>query len=133
MFNELKGTKQCNRNEGLKSVKVKAEADLKPSRVSMLEIFVNIVVVRCEIWYYLYNLKNLKSTHGGALILVKLKACNFTKINTPLWVFFMFFKLYKQYQIAQRTAVNDVQLILQKYSVIDIRLGCDEPLKRSKC
>ena len=29
-------------------------------------------------------------------------ACNFSKINTPPWVFFMFFKLYKCYQIAQR-------------------------------
>ena len=31
------------------------------------------------------------------------KACNFTKINTPPWVFFAIFKLYKCYQIAQRT------------------------------
>ena len=30
------------------------------------------------------------------------KACNFTKINTPPWVFFTFFKLYKWYQIEQR-------------------------------
>ena len=53
----------------------------------------------------LYNLKNVKNTHGGLLILVKLRAsaCNFTKINTPPWVFFTFFKLYKWYQIAQRT------------------------------
>ena len=29
-------------------------------------------------------------------------ACNFTKINTPPWVFFMFLKLYRSYQIAQR-------------------------------
>ena len=28
-------------------------------------------------------------------------ACNFTKINTPPWVFFTFFKLHKCYQIAQ--------------------------------
>ena len=27
--------------------------------------------------------------------------CNFTKINTPPWVFFMFFELYKWYEIAQ--------------------------------
>ena len=27
------------------------------------------------------------------------EACNFTKINTPPWVFFMFFKLYKCYQM----------------------------------
>ena len=62
--------------------------------------------MRCAIWYHLYNLKNVKNTHGGVLILVKLQAeaCNFTtKINTPPWVFFTFFKLYKCYQIAQRT------------------------------
>ena len=59
-------------------------------------------MVRCTIWYHLYNLKNVKDTHGGVLILVKLLAsvCNFTKINTPPWVFIKFFKLYKWYQIA---------------------------------
>ena len=31
----------------------------------------------------------------------ELKACNFTKSNTPPWVFFVIFKLYKWYQIAQ--------------------------------
>ena len=30
------------------------------------------IVVRCVIWYHLYNLKNLKSTHGGVLILITL-------------------------------------------------------------
>ena len=61
--------------------------------------------MRYAIWYDLYNLKNVKNTHGGVLILVKLQAsaCNFTKINTPPWVFFTFLKLYKWYQIAQRT------------------------------
>ena len=36
----------------------------------------------------------MKNTHGGVLFLVKLQAesCNFTKINTPPWVFFTFFK-----------------------------------------
>ena len=49
-------------------------------------------VMRCAIWYHWCNLKNVKNTHGRILILVKLqaKACNFTKINTPPWVFFMF-------------------------------------------
>ena len=43
----------------------------------------------------------------GVLLLVKLKAkaCNFTKINTPPWVFFMFLKLYKWYQIALFTVL----------------------------
>ena len=61
--------------------------------------------MHCAIWYHLYNFKKVKSTHGGVLILVKLQAeaCNFTKIDTPPWVFVTFFKLYKWYQIAQRT------------------------------
>ena len=33
--------------------------------------------------------------------------CNFNKINTPPWMFFTFFKLYKWYQTAQRiTNIN---------------------------
>ena len=32
--------------------------------------------MRCAIWYHLYNLKNVKNTHGGVLILVKLQACS---------------------------------------------------------
>ena len=35
---------------------------------------INSYVVRCAIWYYSYNLKNVKKTHGGVLILVKLQA-----------------------------------------------------------
>ena len=30
-------------------------------------------VMRCAIWYHLYNLKNMKNTNGGVLILVKLQ------------------------------------------------------------
>ena len=76
----------------------------------------------CVIWCHLYNFKNVKNTHRRVLLLVKLQAhyllspplkssefqgnrskwaCNFTKSNIPPWVFFMFFKLYKRYQIAQ--------------------------------
>ena len=48
--------------------------------------------------------KKHKKTHGGVSILVRLQAlaCNFTKSNTPPWVCFTFFKLYKWYQITQR-------------------------------
>ena len=53
---------------------------------------------------------NVKNTHGGVLVLVKLQAwllaCNFTKSNTPPWVFFTFFKWYNWYQIAQNTYRN---------------------------
>ena len=67
------------------------------------------------IWYHLYNLKAVKNTHGGMLVLVKLQAlaCNFIKSTIPPWVFFTAFKLYKWYQIAQRiTNVSMFRLLL---------------------
>ena len=74
-----------------------------------------IVTMLCAICYHLYNLKNMKTNHGGVLLLVKLEAfftnscrlffaCIFTKSNTSPWMFFTFFKLYKWYQIAQNIA-----------------------------
>ena len=54
--------------------------------------FAGLNVMLCAIWYHLYNLKNVKNTQGGVLLLV---ACNFSKSNTPPWVFFTFFKLLK--------------------------------------
>ena len=35
-----------------------------------LLILLTKYVVRCAIWYHLYNLKNVKSTHGGVLLLI---------------------------------------------------------------
>ena len=66
----------------------------------------SLYVVRCAIWYHLYNVKNLnnfvkfKNTHGGVLVLVKVQAesCSFTKSKTPPLVFLIFLKLYKWYQ-----------------------------------
>ena len=45
----------------------------------------------------LVQFKKCENIHGGVLILVKLQvsACNFTKINTPPWVFFTCFELHK--------------------------------------
>ena len=39
--------------------------------------------MRCAIWYNLYNLNNVKNTHGGVLLLVKLQAKSITykKLN----------------------------------------------------
>ena len=39
--------------------------------------------MRCAIWYYWYNLKSVKNTHGGVLILIKLQAlaCNLLKLT----------------------------------------------------
>ena len=49
--------------------------------------------MRCAIWYHLYNLKNVKNTHGEVLLLVKLQAtaCNFTESNTPIMSVFQVF------------------------------------------
>ena len=33
-----------------------------------------ILVMSYAIWYHLYNLKNVKNTHGGVLLLLKLQA-----------------------------------------------------------
>ena len=30
--------------------------------------------MRCAIWYYLHNLKNVKNTHGVVLLFLKLQA-----------------------------------------------------------
>ena len=38
--------------------------------------------MRYVIWYYLFNLKNVKNAHAGA--------SKFTKSNTPPWVFSRF-------------------------------------------
>ena len=62
-------------------------------------------VILCEIFDYLYNLKNVKKTpQKGVLLLVKLQglASNFTKSNTPTLGFYTFFTLYKWYQIKLR-------------------------------
>ena len=55
----------------------------------------DLFVMLCVILYHLYNLKNVKNTHGRTLLLLK------TKNNTPPWVFFTFLKLDKCYQFAQ--------------------------------
>ena len=76
-------------------------------------------VMRWAIWYHLYNVKNVKNSHGRVLILVKLqaKACSFIKINTPPWVFFTFFKLYKWYQIVQRTTYIKIKNLVHLTSL----------------
>ena len=52
-------------------------------------------VMVCAVWNYLHDLKNVKNTHGGMILKVKLqiKVCNVTKSNTAPWVFLTFSKL----------------------------------------
>ena len=59
-------------------------------------------MVRCTIWYYLYNFEKCEK-HRWRSVNFRKVAGNFTKISTLSWVFFTFFKLYKWYQTAQRT------------------------------
>ena len=66
----------------------------------------------------------MKNTQEGVLLLVKLQAksvlegvlllvaCNFTKGDTPPWVFFTFFKLRKSYQIVQRITYIQIRLFI---------------------
>ena len=51
-----------------------------------------LYVMHYVIWYHLHNLKNVKNTHGGVLLLVKLQAsaCNFTKSNVLYRCFLRF-------------------------------------------
>ena len=66
-------------------------------------------MVRSVILYNFYNLNNVKNTHGGVLLLVKLQAkamleasCRLIQKVTLLHgCFSRFFKLYKWYQTAQ--------------------------------
>ena len=71
--------------------------------ISMKWIKIFVYEMLCAIWHHLYNLKKVKNTHGGVLLLVKLQAkgCNITKSNICPWVFLTFFKLCKWYQIMQ--------------------------------
>ena len=79
--------------------------DIFMSRLKISKQKLPMIFLKWYFWYFWNTFENVKNTHGGVLLLVKLQAsaCNFTKINTLPWVFFMFFKLYKWYQIAQRT------------------------------
>ena len=51
--------------------------------------------------------------HGRVILLVKLQAeaWNFTKSNTPPWVFFTFFVLYNSHHIAQGITVAKVFIV----------------------
>ena len=62
--------------------------------LNMLYIVYETEVLRCRIWYHLYNLKNVKTIHGVVLLSAKFlsEASNLTKSSTPSRVFFKFFK-----------------------------------------
>ena len=63
---------------------------------SITMLVVSIRVMPCAIWYHLCNLKNVKNTHGGLLLLVEMQAwaCNFAvqmvTIRTRHHIFVLF-------------------------------------------
>ena len=86
-------------------------------------------MMRCSIWYILYNLKNVKNTYGGMLLLVKLQA----KSNTPQWLFFTFLKLYKWYQSRKTSGIwfylqNNLSLVTAPTLPIENRVTEDFPV-----
>ena len=87
--------------------------------------------MRWAICYHLHNLKHVKNTHGGVLLLVKLhaKAWNFTKDNTPPWVFFTFFKL-KNCTKSHKTS----QLLMHKNNEVttksNVRISISKNVKK---
>ena len=62
-------------------INLKSPGKNKKVRSKDMIPFAKYIVMRCAIWYHLYELKNVKNTHGQK-----------SKSNTPPWVFFTFFK-----------------------------------------
>ena len=65
----LKPVFTCN---FLRSLKVKRRPCQTVNKC-FLSRFVSLYETLCPIWCDLYNLKNVKNTHGGVLLLVKLQ------------------------------------------------------------
>ena len=78
----------------------------------------------------MYILKNVKNTHGGVLLLVKLQAlaCNFTKSNTTPWMFFSFLDFAND--TTSRNASHLLCLIFRTVELL-LKYGAD-PLKTEK-
>ena len=74
------------------------------------------------------QLKNVKSKHGGLLLLLKFQTsvCNCTKSNSSLWVLFTFIKLYKWYQITQSISFEEIYSANLEWR---ISFKCSFPLK----
>ena len=65
------------------SLDVLLDSEHAVSQFNRLKVF----VMRCAIWYHLYNLKNVKNTLRGISILVKLQAETQSR-NAPHFIFY---------------------------------------------
>ena len=57
-------------------------------------------------WYHLYNFKNVKNTHGGVLLLVKLQGFSLQLYLKQRSSMSAFLELYKWYQFAQSISLS---------------------------
>ena len=71
-------------------------------------------MMRCAIWFNLWNLTNVKNTHGGVLIFLKLQLC---KSDTSPWVFSTHFTLYDWYQIAKSITYKPISAPLYMQNI----------------
>ena len=98
-------TKTATQKGNLPVEVIKENVGLFPSYKSqMLNLYHIKVSFKFSKWTQAWKNKQkiIKKLISIKNIFMKQKACNFTKSNTPPWVFFKFFKFYKWYQIAQR-------------------------------
>ena len=81
-------------------------------------------VMICAVWYHLYNLKNVKSTHGGVLLLVKFQTF---KSNTPPWVFSRFLNCANGTKACNASHIRDnspfvTLLLLSSHDINNIKI-----------
>ena len=73
MNQHIHGVDNCHR-ETTKTLSIPIKYFLEASHGISLKVKSYIFETFCAIWCYLYNLKSVKNTHGGVLLLVKLQA-----------------------------------------------------------
>ena len=91
-----------------------------------------LYVMRCAIWYYLYNLKNMKNTHGRVLLLAHvfwrfLNFTNGTKSRNVSHILVTWFSLYSICIILDHKShwiyPNENQTHNKLYFFLELKLG----------
>ena len=97
----------------------------KPSRVSITKVWEYYILdtLRDLVPFALYKKCEKNSWRSVSLSkvakVVLAKAWNFNKGNTPSWVFFTFFKLYKWSQIDQGITICALRPVLNNLPAMD--------------
>ena len=66
--------------------------------------------MRCAIWYHLHNLKNVKNTHEGVLLLVKLQPVH---MKSQKWLNISENKLHSNFTTTMLQIIFEVILLVQ--------------------